>query len=67
MVSDLNESTQRNDASFAMAADWPPAEHHFWTDPNISTFQQNATPATQHDESLIPGGMMVIKRVFEGA
>jgi hypothetical protein len=67
MVSDLNESTQRNDASFAIAAGWRPAEHHFWTDLDISTFQQNATPGTQHDESLIPGGMMVIKRVFEGA
>jgi hypothetical protein len=67
MVSDLNESTQRNDAFFATAADWRPAEHHFRTDLNISMFQQIATPGMQHDESLMPGGMMVIKRAIGAA
>jgi hypothetical protein len=59
MVSDLNESTQRNDAFFATAAGWRPAEHHFWTDLNISMFQQNATPGMQHDESPEPSGISI--------
>jgi hypothetical protein len=62
MVSDLYESTQSEMTMIgAMAAHRRfPAGHHFRTDPNISTFRQNATPGTQHDESLIPGGMAVL-------